>query len=99
MTPEEFAEIEHRQVDSLNADAPHNPDVWTLEADRKALVAEVKRLQAEKDAALAYARRLLAERDAVARAVRSPNLTDAEKFEEIREAFAVVEGQSEEAGR
>lgn len=58
-------------------------------------LAEVTR---ERDAALAHVRRLMGHRDQVARAVRSPNLTDAEKLTEIREAFAIVDGERVEAG-
>lgn len=53
--------------------------------------------EAEKSAALDHVRRLCIQRDIVARAVRSPNLTDAEKLIEIREAFAIVEGEREDA--
>jgi hypothetical protein len=46
LTPEQFAEIEAADLHSLQADAQHNPDVWTLNEWRKQLLAEVKRLTA-----------------------------------------------------
>lgn len=49
-------------------------------------------LRAQRNDALNLIHRLTSERDAVARAVRSPELSDAEKLTEIREVFAVVEG-------
>jgi hypothetical protein len=63
------------------------------EKDRDALLTEVRRLTGENTTALNHVRRLCAQRDTVARAVRSPNLTDEQKFAEIREAFAIVDGQ------
>lgn len=111
MTPEQLAEIEQNAAYfAVRTDADLHQLVGK---DVPALLAEVERLReenaavtrqrdqlkTERDTALTWARRLMAERDAVARAVRSPNLTDAEKFAEIREAFAIAEGQSEEAGR
>lgn len=38
--------IKARNLDSMSADAPNNPDVWALVADRDALIDEVKRLRA-----------------------------------------------------
>lgn len=58
MTPQELAEIKNRPIDSMSADAPHNPDIWTLAADRDALIAEVERLnrvQQRKTAAIGRA--------------------------------------------
>lgn len=81
------------------AELEAHPVDWDAQRRRAdELEAEVKRLTAERDAAHHLITRLMSERDTVARAVRSPNLTDAERLEEIREAFAVVDGQRTEAG-
>lgn len=53
-------------------------------------------VQRERDTALAHVRRIEAQRDAAARAVRSPDLTDAEKLTEVRQALAVVDGERED---
>uniref|UniRef100_UPI003F49385E hypothetical protein n=1 Tax=Streptosporangium sp. CA-235898 TaxID=3240073 RepID=UPI003F49385E len=44
MTAERVAELRDLQVDSTAGDAPYNPDMWTLDAARRELVAEVDRL-------------------------------------------------------
>jgi hypothetical protein len=44
VNPEQLAEIKNRPIGSMSADAPHNPDIWTLAADRDALLAEVEQL-------------------------------------------------------
>ncbi|WP_436759401.1 hypothetical protein [Streptosporangium sp. V21-05] len=47
LTAERLAEFRDLQVDSTAGDAPYNPDVWTLDAARRELVAEVDRLRAQ----------------------------------------------------
>lgn len=50
MTEARLTEIRDLNVDSLAGDAIHNPDVWTLDAVRRELLAEVDRLRAYADA-------------------------------------------------
>lgn len=59
MTPQHLAEIRNRSVDSMSAEALHNPDIWTLAADRDALLAEIDRFTAERDQRAAAIRQAL----------------------------------------
>lgn len=47
LTDERLAEIRDLQVDSTSGEAQYNADIWTLEAARKDLLAEVERLRAQ----------------------------------------------------
>lgn len=58
MTKLDLEAIKTRDIDSLSADAPYNPDVWTLAADRDALVAEVEALRNELERRITEAREL-----------------------------------------
>ncbi|MCP9947333.1 hypothetical protein [Actinomadura madurae] len=44
MSDERLTELRDLNVDSTSGDAPYNPDIWTLDAARRELVAEVERL-------------------------------------------------------
>ena len=61
MTPERLAEIRDLSMNSTSGYATYNPDIWTLDAARRELVAEVERLRHDLDVQRAAMATMLAD--------------------------------------